>query len=599
MQKKSSSSLQANLLSEDEQKRLSDDSSERSHSASILIPVRSNDVQKIIKDFEKSAENSQIHLSVTATSIPGTKDYYVFGVNLNFTSEVQQNITTGTLVKLLKVIFIPTASLAAIFYWNYAKACVRNTECVKLVSFTSDDLTRKIILTVSGGSGFAFANMYFANLAAESIVDFVKKTGLARATLSLLPYIALQVSMVTFAALGAEDSEFLSPQVLLPALAVIPSAIYSKLAAGNSTSARYFFSEVQQLTSLIYQKMVPAFTAQEKIARKEREHYRNEFHLFQRRVDYAQHQILSNIEQNVLAKCNQSPEQILLEHFKLDLRNTHERSQWLNTIISIPGISLATIVSATFVANIYEQVPRIGRWAEGPIQLLTTLIIGTISNIPSYQLLVPTVNALMGIILCQLPQSVALSLYLKTTLAITAISFLSQSVSHSAVYNLFNDTYDGPGKSVLIWIACAGIVLYHTKGALNLGLALLRGRVTDKASELAFYLESHYNQLVWTPFSEFLKEVETMPDAKRKQFGITTFDEVRKIESRSAPSTIVRQEKEAVSKPEENSKRKSWCTRLFCFFKQYPNDKHDDEPDFNQTSNAKQNGDYRPIPSNA
>lgn len=566
-----------------------------------LSAASSDNTQRTLQDLiQRQADEIGVEVDCTITAKQGIAAGWLLGVRLNIVDQekVKEKGCRSWAEILLKVIFVPAAACACVFYWNYAKGCLKRDECLELVNIIPGGNDVKFwTLLISGGSGFAFTNIVFAFRAASALCDYLKDKGVLKASITLSLYTTLQVAAIIFGGLGEEEAELMSYQVLLPALAIIPTAIYSATAAANSSLTKYLWAELKQALTALYEYLVPALTERQVEAREERKHYRKEFKRFQQQLHFSRQRFFSDPK----AIINLSREEIDLddsflsqdgsgiggdnEEMKIEEMKTEESKpqarriilteefgyerlekpflpmSLFNTLAYLFAIGGTTIFSGSLVINTFQQAKQMGEWAEGPMQYVTTSILGPISNIPNYELTVPAMVLFLQLLVGKLPSSIDLKLYPVKTTLIAAVALLSQFMSYAAIDGLFEGTYDGPIKNELRWLAWAHIIMYHTAGVTKVGLGLLRSIISDPIANFAFHIENVYDQLKWTTFDTFVKSVIEMGKSDRAEVGVNLFEEQPVLpEPKNPPIPTLSSD----SSSPRNSWLPSWCNWFRC-----------------------------------
>jgi hypothetical protein len=540
---------------------ISDQSENPNNTLIAQVPVSTENPNQVALTITQEAKRHGVNATVTYTPIPQTDDY-LFGIKLNMTEEAKKKGCCSW-TTVLKLIFVPTASLAAIFYWNYANACIyKNDKCGQWVSFIPGEDNQVWTLLISGGSGFAVTNMYFAAKAAERLIDFVKNKGPIKSAALLTFYIALQVSALLCAGLGAKGAKPTDINVMLPAIAIIPTAIYAATTATNSLPGKYFWAEIKWLIANLSEYLNPPQTTLAIKARLERHHNRHQFRLYQQRMAARAKQFLTAPRGEIEEKPDATPRDIITRNFA-EL-STKEKSIIFKTMIEVlkdlPGAFVASTFSYGLIKNIFNQAAKIPVVEGSPLQWIITLILGVGMFIPNLELTIPIVSGLLGLLLLRLPESLALKLYPKTTIGITSTALITQSMSYAAIDGLFVATYDliPEAEETLRQIAKLGIILYHSAGMTKVGLAIMLHFIKDFTTQLAIHMNGLFDKLKWARYDEFEKDIYEMKPEQRRQLGITLCEEdeaERKEEAAVNSSAIVAEEKPA--------KRQSWCT-YFC-----------------------------------
>ncbi len=313
---------------------------------------------------------------------------------------------------------------------------------------------------------------------------------------------------------------------MLPAIAIIPQALFAATAAENP-EIEYGISMFKQAVTAFEHALVAPQTELQKRARLEETHYREEFELYQRRLLNLQKQFLAD-PYKVLKNADNSLKSLLDVLRMVGMVPPSEQQNFLEKfkkkIPAAVGFSVAMLFTLPLVRNTFEQTLAMGAWTEGVPRYIITGILTPAEIYRNSKLTIPAVDVTLGLLFCSMPQLMLFKLYPLKTSIIAALGFISQSFSHAAIFSLFVANYDGPAKDVLKWVASAGIMLYHAYGVNKVAISAFQSTIKDEFAKLAFAVEAALEKASWLTYEKFVDNIVKKPEVM-KTLGVNVFDE--------------------------------------------------------------------------
>lgn len=484
---------------------------------------------------------------------PPEKNRVFFNIDFQYNpNEVQH---TSRLMRLFQWSLFSMGIPAGYFYKDYADGCIKdqgiffdvnhnstfvNTSmstnstnvygsyrCTYPVSFIPEDY-RALALEISGGGGFSGSAAYLGFLAAPAIFRMYNQLNTTSEKVSFVIlavlYAALSAGQLDLGAMGGlkegeslSDPDALKSQII-PPISVIPMALcsfamsYPKLQAFRYALADFFSAS--------------SVTHEDNMAKKSKEHYKNELKLLQKTIENNWRAIFAEI--NLADQAIPSADQMayLMIPRPQQIQSSCEIGGGITG--SVLGAIPATVFTGAFTWNTKIQLEK---FMPPVVQWPLTVVLGAIMAPPNFEL---CMEFFADIFKLGPSHSLALKFHPLRTTAVTGLISVLQGWSYSAVFMLLKKLGKEPLADQpqllfsLLVVASFGIAAYHSMALINLALSALEnipGCRPDPREKYFLDLAKKVQAIQKLTYAQYAPHVEKMSPEQKDLIGVRTFSE--------------------------------------------------------------------------